>query len=159
MLAGLTSMSAEYSPLRRRNLAITFVSTGYPVGATIGGLVAAWMIPEYGWRTVFYAGGVLTAVMIPVVIAFMPESLYFLLEKQPRHALRKTNRILHKLGQVEIEELPVIESSGQNNKPKVTSLLTPERKTSTLLLWLAFFMCFMTLYFLLSWIPKIVVDA
>ena len=159
MLASLTSMSAEYSPLRRRNLIITFVSTGYPVGATIGGFIAAWMIPEYGWRSVFYAGGILTAAMIPIVLLFMPESLHFLVEKQPRNALDKVNGILKKLKQSAISELPIASESTLSAKPSVKSLLTAENKQSTLLLWLAFFMCFMTLYFLLSWLPKIVVDA
>jgi MFS transporter, AAHS family, 4-hydroxybenzoate transporter len=158
MLASLTSMSAEYSPLRRRNLIITFVSTGYPVGATIGGLVAAWMIPEFGWRSVFYAGGALTAAMIPAVVLFMPESLHFLLEKQPAKALQKINSVLARLKQPTLQSLVNI-SKGSSASPSVRALFTPERRQSTLLLWLAFFMCFMTLYFLLSWIPKIVVDA
>lgn len=159
MLASLTSMSAEYSPLRRRNLAITFVSTGYPVGATIGGVCAAWIIPEYGWRAVFYTGGVLTALMIPIVLLFLPESLHFLIEKQPKGSLQKLNRILDKLKQPELKELPQVDPSKLQTRPSVRSLLTTDRTRSTLLLWLAFFMCFMTLYFLLSWIPKIVVDA
>ncbi len=158
MLASLTSMSAEYSPLRRRNLIITFVSTGYPVGATIGGLVAAWMIPEFGWRSVFFAGGALTAAMIPAVILFMPESLHFLLEKQPVKALEKINNVLTRLKQPALESLANI-SKGSGASPSVKALFTPERRQSTILLWLAFFMCFMTLYFLLSWIPKVVVDA
>ena len=158
MLASLTSMSAEYSPLRHRNLVITFVSTGYPVGATIGGLVAAWMIPEFGWRSVFYAGGILTAVMIPIVMLLMPESLHFLVSKQPAQALTKINRILVRLKQSKLDKLPDIRATSTIQKPTVSSLFKTD-KTSTLLLWLAFFMCFMTLYFLLSWIPKIVVDA
>lgn len=158
MLASLTSMSAEYSPLRRRNLIITFVSTGYPVGATIGGLVAAWMIPEFGWRSVFYAGGALTAAMIPAVVFFLPESLHFLLAKQPVKALDKINNVLVRLKHPALESLANV-SMASSARPGVRALFTPERRQSTLLLWLAFFMCFMTLYFLLSWIPKIVVDA
>lgn len=159
MLASLTSMAAEYSPLRRRNLTITFVSTGYPVGATLGGIVAAWIIPEYGWRTVFYAGGILTAAMIPIVLLYLPESLYFLMEKQPRRALQRMNKILLKLKQTEFQEMPAVNTSKKQARATVMSLLTTDRRSPTILLWLSFFMCFMTLYFLVSWIPKIVVDA
>jgi len=136
MLASLTSMAAEYSPIRRRNLAITFVSTGYPVGATLGGIVAAWIIPEYGWRTVFYAGGILTAAMIPIVMLYLPESLYFLVEKQPRRALQRTNKILLKLKQAEFQEMPAVNASKKQAKPTVMSLLIPDKRSSTLLLWL-----------------------
>ena len=44
-------------------------------------------------------------------------------------------------------------------KPSVKSLLTPDYRNWTLLLWCGFFMSFLTLYFLFSWVPKITVDA
>jgi AAHS family 4-hydroxybenzoate transporter-like MFS transporter len=34
-------------------------------------------------------------------------------------------------------------------------LMSPERRSSTIKLWLSFFMAFFTLYFLMSWVPKI----
>ena len=158
MLASLTSMVAEYSPARHRNFAIGFQAIGYPIGATLGGFIAAWLIPEFGWRPVFYAGGAMTAAMIPVVLLFLPESLQFLTQRQPRNALQKCNRILAGLQQPELAEMPVIDKSKQV-RPSVTSLLTVDQRNATIRLWLAFFMTFMSLYFLLSWIPKIVVDA
>jgi MFS family permease len=38
-------------------------------------------------------------------------------------------------------------------------LLTKEQRRTTLILWAAFFLCFSTLYFLMSWIPKLVEDS
>ncbi len=55
MLASLTSMVAEYTPDRHRNLTIGLLQAGYPVGGTLGGLIAAWLVPEYGWRVLFLA--------------------------------------------------------------------------------------------------------
>ena len=55
--------------------------------------------------------------------------------------------------------MPAVNASIKQAKPTVMSLLVPDRRSSTLFLWLSFFMCFMTLYFLLSWIPKIIVDS
>lgn len=48
---------------------------------------------------------------------------------------------------------------GHTDKANVLSLLTQERRTQTLTLWAAFLFCFMTLYFLMSWIPKLLIDA
>ncbi len=158
MLASLTSMVAEYSPLRHRNFAIGFQATGYPIGATLGGFIAAWLIPEFGWRSVFFAGGVVTAAMIPVVLLFLPESLQFLTERQPKGALQKCNKILLKLRLSELTEMPAIDHSKQV-RPGVTKLLTVDRRNATVKLWLAYFMTFLTLYFVFSWIPKIVIDA
>ncbi len=43
--------------------------------------------------------------------------------------------------------------------PSVKSLLTPERKASTIQLWIALFMAFASLYFLTTWIPKLASSA
>jgi MFS family permease len=41
----------------------------------------------------------------------------------------------------------------------VASLLTSEHRNATLTLWATFFLCFSTLYFLLSWIPKLMEES
>ncbi len=161
MLASLTSLVYEYSPARRRNFAVSFVLSGYPVGATLTGLMAAWIIPEYGWRSMFYAGATVSLVMLPVALVFMPESLEFLLHKQPARALERANAILSKLRIDRLTALPARSVSGQpasggdSLAGNIKSLITKDRFAFTMRLWIAFFMAFFTLYFLLSWIPKI----
>lgn len=158
MLASLTSMVAEYTPKRRRNFAIGFLQTGYPVGATVGGFLAAWLVPVYGWRELFFVGGGLTAIMAPIVLLWLPESLDFLATRQPPHALQKINKMLHRMQRPALRALPE-KPSGRRAAVTIGALLTPDFRANTLKLWLAFFMCFFTLYFLLSWIPKIIVNA
>ena len=142
LFASLTALVAEYSPSRHRNLMIGFMHGGYPVGALLGGLLAAWLIPEMGWRAVFFAGGIVTALMAPVAIFFLPESPQFLLEKQPVGALDKLNRILRKLGQAPLESLPETSSDvSMASTSAVTPLFSPRLRAWTALLWLAFFCC------------------
>ena len=157
MLASLTSMVAEYTPDRHRNLAIGLLQAGYPVGGTLGGLVAALILPEYGWRALFFAGATMGALMVPIAVLALPESLVFLAQKQPVKALEKINRILRGLQQSALDALPfapAAETSGS-----VAALLTSARRSNTLRLWVAFLLNSLTVYFVLSWVPKIVVDA
>ncbi|MEX2525391.1 MAG: MFS transporter [Gammaproteobacteria bacterium] len=156
MLATLTSMVSEYMPARRRNLGINIMVGGYPLGAILGGFLAAWVIPEFGWRAMFVAFGVITALMFPIVL-MMPESLQFLVQKRPKNALEKLNKVLVKLKQPVLDALPPAEE--EHLTSGVRSLFTDKHRTSTILLWLSFFMTFLTLYFLYSWIPKIIVDS
>lgn len=156
MLASLTSMVSEYMPARRRNLGISIMVGGYPLGAIFGGFLAAWLVPTFGWRSMFAAFGAITAVMFPIVLA-LPESLHFLVQKRPARALEKLNKVLIKLRHSPLEELPPAEE--EHVAPGVGALLTAGRRSSTLRLWTAFFMTFLTLYFLYSWIPKIIVDS
>jgi AAHS family 4-hydroxybenzoate transporter-like MFS transporter len=175
MLATLTSMVSEYMPARRRNLSISIMVGGYPLGAILGGFLAAWVIPEYGWRAMFAAFGAITAMMFPIVLA-LPESLHFLVQKRPVRTLEKLNKVLVKMKQAPLESLPAAEElhldleKGSKQRFSILlfaktflmtfmTLFTRERRTSTLLLWTAFFMTFMTLYFIYSWIPKIIVDS
>ena len=159
MLASLTSMTAEFTPYRRRNFAIGLVQTGYPVGATAGGFIAAWLIPTYGWQGLFYAGGILTGLMIPVVLIGLPESIEFLAKRKPPNALHNINRILTRMQQSPLDSLPEEGRGAVIASATLRSLLTRELRSDTLRLWLSFFMCFLTLYFLLSWVPKIIVDS
>jgi len=157
MLASLTSMVAEYSPDRQRNLTIGLLQAGYPVGGTLGGLIAAWLLPEFGWRALFFGGAVMGALMIPIVALWLPESLVFLAQKQPAKALDRINRILHGLEHAPLDALPpapATETSGG-----VMALLTTARRNNTLRLWLAFMLNSLTVYFIFSWVPKIVVDS
>jgi AAHS family 4-hydroxybenzoate transporter-like MFS transporter len=164
MLASLTSLAAEYSSDKRRNLAIGFVLGGYPVGATLTGLLAASIIPEFGWPSMFVTGGMLSLLLLPVIYFLMPESLEFLLHKQPVGALKEINRILKKLNYELLDSLPDgLDNNNQHGdgsvSGKIKSLLDPQMRSSTVKLWVSFFLAFFTLYFLISWIPKIAEDS
>ena len=73
MLASITTITAEYSSDARRGFSISLVQSGYPIGATIGGSIAAVLIVQYGWREVFMFGALCSALMIPLVYLLLPE--------------------------------------------------------------------------------------
>ena len=159
MVASMATMSAEFSPKRTRNLAVTFVQAGYPVGAAVLGLIGAKLIPAFGWNSVFILAGLLTTLSIPIVAILLPESPEFLLQKQPKGSLEKLNKILRKMGHPRMTELPPIAGSAQANRTGVTALFSKEYRTTTVLLWVGFFMAFGTLYFLLNWIPELATNT
>jgi len=157
ILASLTSMVAEYTPDRHRNLTVSILQAGYPVGGTIGGFVAAWLIPEYGWRAIFFVGAGLGLTMVPLVYLALPESLQFLDQKRPMEALTRINRILVRMGRAPLASLGPPTTGAEPSR--VSTLLTRARRSNTLKLWLAFMLNSLAVYFILSWVPKIVVDA
>lgn len=159
MLASLAAICSEYAPTRYRSLAVLFFTTGYPVGATLGGFVAAPLIPAYGWESVFLAGGAATLVMSAAAFFYLPESIQFLLQSRNPDALERVNRILEKVNQSAISKLPDRTNSRHDPGNKILGLLSPERRRRTLLLWGAFLFSFISLYFMMSWIPTLVVTA
>ena len=159
MLACQATLAAEYSPDRYRSLSVAAVTAGYPMGAMMTSVVAGYIMPDYGWRGMFWFGGGLTLVMGLTAWAFIPESLKYLFERRPHNALQRVNKILTKLKKDTLARLPevAIDSPGKARgiSGNMASLLTSKHRVTTLTLWTTFFLCFSTLYFLLSWIPKL----
>ena len=125
MLASTATLTAENAPAKMKDFWVSFVMSGYPIGAVISGLIAANIIPEYGWKTMFQVAGISTFITLPIVYLFLKESSEFL----NKSVLKKS--------------------------PAVGELLTDKYKKSTLMLWISIFMAFASLYFLTSWIPKL----
>jgi len=156
MLAAINAVAAEFSNNRRRHLSVSLMSIGYPIGAVVGGLVAAWLLRGNDWRAVFYFGAGVTAALIPVVFFAVPESVHWLARKQPAGALEKINRALARMGHAAASALPVM--SADVRARSVGDIFAPQLLVSTLLVTLAYFFHITTFYFILKWVPKIVVD-
>ena len=154
MLATAATMTAEFTPSRHRNFAVSAVFAGYPIGAMLTGVMAAWLIPGHGWPALFQVAGAVTLLSLLPVWLWLPESIDFLLKTRPAGALDAVNRVLLRMGRGTLAELPPRESITVS-RASVTELLSPARKESTLWLWTGYFASYATLYFLLSWIPKL----
>lgn len=162
MLACQATLASEYSPDKYRALSVGIVTAGYPMGAMMTSVIAGYVMPEYGWRGMFWFGGGVTLLMVAVAMLLIPESLKYLFERRPENALNRANNILAKLKKSTLESLPDIQHidiPNSNLVGNMRNLLHPSIRATTLILWAAFFMCFATLYVLMSWIPRLVEDA
>lgn len=156
MLACQATLAAEYSPSRYRAAAVAIVTSGYPLGAMMTSVIAGQVMPEYGWRGMFWFGGAATVAMAAVAFLAIPESIKYLYERRPPGARERINRILKRLGESTIDALPDRPASPPSGLFRnVRALLAGPQRRGTLVLWSAFFLCFSTLYFLMSWIPNL----
>jgi benzoate transport len=155
MFAAANAIASEVSNTRRRDLSETLMTIGYPLGAIAGGSVAALLLRSHDWRSIFVLGAAITLVMIPITGVWLPESVIWLYSRRPARALARLNRSLRTLGYGEIDELPAAESSTPAERPR---LLGAPFLRPTVLLTLVYTLHFITFYFLLKWVPKIVVD-
>jgi benzoate transport len=157
MLPSLTTVVAEYSSTRRRELSIGVWATGYPIGATLGGIGAVFVVDSFGWRGIFVLGGLLSLAMIPIVIWRLPESLAFLATRRPRGALVRINLLLRRVGRQEIDQIP--EPPAAQARARARDVVRGRLGARSAALWSAFFCVMMSFYFVLSWTPKLLVDA
>jgi benzoate transport len=156
MLASLNAIASEFANTRRRDLCVSLMAIGYPLGAIVGGSIAAMLLARSEWRSVFEFGAAASALMIPMVFLWVPESVVWLCQRQPAHALERANASLARLGYARVESLPapVVRSARVGRG----GIFRPELIATTLLVTLAYSLHVTTFYFILKWIPKIVVD-
>jgi benzoate transport len=160
MLPSINTIVAEYASAKRRDLCLSIMATGYPLGATLGGVGAALIVKSFGWRGIFVFGAALSLAMIPVVVWRLPESLGFLLTERSSDALARVNALLRRLGRSEISALPEpAPTEAGTVDAGYKALLTGSLAKSSVLLWLAFFCVMFSFYFVLQWTPKLLVDA
>jgi MFS family permease len=156
MLAAINAVATEFSNERRRHLSVSLMSIGYPLGAVLGGLVAARLLVGNDWRAVFYFGAAVTAVLIPIVFFFVPESVHWLVRKQPAGALPAVNRSLTKMGYATVSALPEIPV--ELRRRAFADVFAAQQLSGTVIVTLAYFLHITTFYFIVKWVPKIVVD-
>ena len=159
MLASQATLASEYSSERFRALAVAVVTAGYPLGAMFTGVVGGYLVPEFGWRSMFVAGGAVTLGLWFIAYLLLPESLQFLLNKKPANALQKINTILGRFSAEPLSSLPTNdEQVSKNISSNILALLDPVYRNKTITLWVSFMFAVFTLYYFLSWLPKSLID-
>jgi len=107
MLAATNAIAAECSNARRRNLSVAIMVGGYPMGAVVGGYIASGLLEATGhWQSVFLFGSAMTVAFFPLVWFLVPETIAFLLARQPAGALASINRTMVRQGRAPISALP-----------------------------------------------------
>jgi AAHS family 4-hydroxybenzoate transporter-like MFS transporter len=152
-----TAMSAEFAPMRRRAFIITITGCNVALGSLLAGLTAPWVVAAFGWRGLFYVGGMLPVLLAGVLIAGLPESIGFLLARRPGD-----RRIAHTFGRMFPGVAVPPGRSAEQPKPSGAAfldLLRPPLRTRTLVLWLIYSASTFLLYLVLSWLPTLLATA
>jgi benzoate transport len=156
MLASINAAAAELSSQRWRSLAVGLMVIGYPVGGVIGGMVVQRLLAGGTWRDVFIFGGCVTAVFIPIVAFLLPESVDFLDRRRKPGALETINRILTRFGHEAIVTLTT--GTAESDKRGVLDIFKPGLIVTTVLITLGYFAHVTSFYYMIKWVPKLVVD-
>jgi len=155
IIPNATALVGEFSPKRSRVTLTMGITVGFTAGAAVGGFVALWLIPLFGWRSVFFVGGAVPLVIAVAMYFSLPESLQFLAVRRTR--LDQLARWLKKLDpsiRVGPSTEYVSNERARSGVP-LMHLFSEGRSTVTLLLWIVYFMNLLILYSLSNWIPTV----
>lgn len=129
-LAAMAALASESAPERHRSLAVGLVQAGYPFAAVFTGLIVAQLLPVHGWHALLIGAGAITLVLFPLAWTLLSDSV-------PQGDM----------------QADVALPGG------VRSLFSSVLRPRTLALWGAVFFGLMVLYFIVSWITKLAIEA
>ena len=159
-LGGVTPLAAtmitEWTPKHARNIAVAVSIVAVPTGGMIGAGVAQWIIPEYGWRMIFWIGAGLPLVFLAIALLLLPESPRYLATRRDKHPqlAMQLNRLLRAQRFDGTELFHVAEPPAPPGNWFAT-LLNKTYLSTTLLLWLAFAFNTLCLYSFINGLPTV----
>jgi MFS transporter, AAHS family, 4-hydroxybenzoate transporter len=137
------TLCAEYAPRRRRALLTSVLWAAYPLGASLGSIVNATVIPALGWPAVFYIGGGLPLIVAILMAFLLPESLDYLVTRDA--ASPRAMTIVRRLDRSRVGEvMRLVADTEKVVGAGVGTLFSQGRTIGTVLLWLVMFMAFGT---------------
>jgi len=128
MLASINALTSEVSNARWRSLSMSLMVLGYPLGGVVGGLAISPLMATGNWRGIFLYGAIASAVLMPVVMALIPDTR----QAAAAHLAASNAR--------------------------VTDIFRKGLLGTTVVLALAYVGHITSFYFVLKWVPKLVVD-
>ncbi|EQB12456.1 MFS transporter [Sphingobium lactosutens] len=155
----VAALAAEFTPARRRSLAVVITIVCVPLGGVIGGTAASFIMPLLGWRSLFVGAGAVTLAICGLIVIALPESVRFL-ARSPKNADRVA-AILRRMGIDPSDGLPLLMSEGctvSEKRHSEGSIFASSLRLDTLLLWTAFFFSLMSVYAAFNWLPTLLAD-
>lgn len=153
------TLMGEFCPDRRRATIINLMFCGFPLGAALGGFLAAWMIPHFGWRSVLMLGGVTPLLLGVLLLLKMPESVRFMVA----HG-KSVDRIRATLARISRDAMnagsfAMTEAAPQTGSQGLGVVLSRSYIVGSVMLWVAYFMGLVIFYASINWMPILLKDA
>lgn len=156
MPAAIT-LTSEFCPERKRSSLVTLMFCGFTIGSAAAGFAASHIVAAYGWQGLLVLGGVLPLLLVPVLLALLPESpRYLALRDAPAERIAAVLRRVAPGADLDGAQFTGV------RKPKGSPMLQLFQgglATGTLLIWTTFFMSLLVFYLLSSWLPLLITTA
>ncbi len=154
------TLMSEFCPDSKRATIVNLMFCGFPLGAAFGGFLAAWMIPQFGWRSVLLFGGAVPLMLLAILVLRLPESIrYMVAKRQPTGKIRKVLiRISAAANDAESftmnESVKHAASSGG-----IRIVISRSFVLGSVMLWLCYFMGLVIFYGLVNWMPVLLKES
>ena len=160
LLPIVVALVNEYAPRRVRATLVVVCFCGVTLGGGLPGVVSAAYMAEYGWRLLFWIGGLMPILVGLVLWAALPESLKFLALRPERRArlVRALRRLAPEV-QVGPETRVFVGGEAHQQKFSVGALFRGRLAWLTPLFWVSSFLSLLVFYFVNQWTPVLLSSA
>jgi AAHS family 4-hydroxybenzoate transporter-like MFS transporter len=149
------ALGGEFAPASKRGVFVAIAFAAFPFGGLIGALTSSYVIPHFGWQSVFYIGGAAPLLFAIVLVIWLPESLRFLIARNIRLDEVRSTLMRIAPGKIPPDAQLVAAPEPEREGMPVKHLFTEGRAAKTVLVWVAFFTCFMVLVTVTAWTPTV----
>jgi AAHS family 4-hydroxybenzoate transporter-like MFS transporter len=153
------ALNVDYAPARRRATVVTLVTMGFGLGNAAAGPASVWLIPRFGWESLFLFGGGAAILCSLLLLVGLPESLRFLITRQkPRGEIAAAFRRF--APEIPLPPEPRFIASDEAEQAalpagSVKRLFEGRFLLITPLIWLSYLASSMMVYLLATWGPLI----
>jgi AAHS family benzoate transporter-like MFS transporter len=158
VMPNVVALMTEYSPKKMRSTLVAIMFSGYSVGGMLSAGLGMWLIPAYGWPSVFYVA-VIPLLLLPVIIRALPESPGFLLRQNRNADAAAVLSRLEPSYRAQADDRYQLATGAKGKSVPLAQLFSNGRALSTVMFWVAFFCCLLMVYAIASWLPKLMVQA
>ena len=155
MISVILPLAAEYANAVRRDLAVSLLAIGFPVGGILGGFISAILLASFGWRSIFWAASAFAVLMLLVSAFALLEPAALVIARPGRDGLTRVNAFLKRCGHGGVDTLPPPPPS---QKSPIRRLFGAGMARTTIRITLIYFMIVIPVFFMQTWLPTLVFD-
>lgn len=154
------TLLTEYCPTKRKFFLVNTMFCGFPVGAASGGFLAAWIIPEFGWQSVLFLGGIIPIILAIFILFFVPESARYSINKgasqeKIKAVLTKISKSAQNFSSFYLSENNAVATKSSG----VKVILSKKLVLGSVMLWITYFMGLVIFYGVSNWMPTLFTAA
>ncbi len=158
VMPSVVAHMTEYAPKKMRATLVTLMFSGYAVGGMLAALLGKGLLESHGWQSVFFAAG-MPLLLVPFILKSLPESMPFLLAQGRTDELRQIAMRLDPACVPQATDRFTIPAHEKSAAAPIRQLFSGGRGFSTVMFWIAFFMCLFMVFALSSWLTKLMAGA
>jgi MFS transporter, AAHS family, benzoate transport protein len=143
LVPSANAMAAEFVPQRRRALVSTLMMSGVPIGGSAAAVLGIWVIPAWGWPSMFSIAGICLVVVLPLGWRFLPETAAYHRARGDFDSAADVERRFDST----MDETP--------GRADASGLFSPAYATATALFALATLAILFAWYGLGTWLPQL----